>query len=76
MLAFYTLKYAKFEDVVFLNNHIHEYEGQNISSVCATLGININDKHFLDNVILSIVDYMKQVQITKDKTLLVRKKDC
>ena len=76
MLAFYALKYAKFEDIVFLNNHIHEYEEQNISYVCATLGININDQHFLDNVILSIVDYMKQVQIAKDKNLLVRKKDC
>ncbi len=66
MLAFYALNYSKFEDVVFLNNHIHEYEGRSISSVCATLGVNINDKHFLDNVILSIVDYMKQVQIIID----------
>ena len=74
MLAFYALKNAKVEDVVFLNNHIHEYEGMSISSVCSTLGIHINESHFFDNVILAIVDYIKQIQIIKDKNLMIRER--
>ena len=75
ILAFYALKFIKFEDVVFLNNHIHEYERMSISSVCSRLGIDINEPHFLKNVILSIEDYRKTIQTTNETRTLKKKKE-
>lgn len=46
LLAIYALKYSKIEDMVSLNNQIHEYTFMNASDILKKVGIDITKNNF------------------------------
>lgn len=46
ILAIYARKYCDFDKIVYLNNHICEYNNQSFYDVCLSIGIDLNDNNF------------------------------
>lgn len=67
LLAFYALKYCNFTDIVNLNNQINELNDKNVIEICSQIGINLNDKNFLQNVFASIDEYIVSKEISHKK---------
>lgn len=60
ILAIYALKYCDFQDIVYLNNHLNEYNDKTISQICLSIGIDLNDEHFLDDLKLALDDFVNR----------------
>ena len=59
-LVFLARKYSKFEDIVYLNNHIGEYDNKSVYDICLSIGIDIKDNDFEINLFNSIIEYLKE----------------
>ncbi len=57
-LAIYAFKYSKFEDIVYLNNHIHEYCDKSVYDICLSMGIDLKDRNFISKTLLAIDEYV------------------
>lgn len=69
ILALYALKYANMKDIVFLNNHIGEYENQTIYDICLRIGIDLKETNFFENLFAATDEFMKTVKQDKDFSL-------
>lgn len=69
LLAFYSRKYSKIEDIVYLNNHINDCElGEiKLSKVLKKIGIDINDSDFEQQIFDSIDSYIKEYSNEKSR---------
>ncbi len=67
ILAIYALKYVNFKDMVYLNNHINEYNDKSILDICLSIGINLRDENFLDNLKLAIDEFVNNIVNNKVK---------
>ncbi len=69
LLAFYSRKYCNVEDIVYLNNHVIDYDIiiKNISDVLKMIGIDIYEDNFKDKVFDSIDDYINKYNDLKKK---------
>lgn len=63
ILALYARKYANFNDIVYLNNHIHEYEYESIYDICLKIGIDLKDEKFQEKLFIDLDEYIKSKQI-------------
>lgn len=62
LLAYYARKNSKMEDIVYLNNHINDDNINNLplSKVLKTIGIDINDKEFINKSLYHIDSYINE----------------
>lgn len=69
LLAFYASKYSNFNDIVYLNNHITEYDDKSFYDICLNIGIDLNDENFQEKLFSAIDEYIndKQSNYKKDK---------
>ncbi len=67
-LAFYAYKYCNFDDIVYLNNHISEFDDKSISDICLNIGVNLNDVNFSQELFDSIEEYVSDKQIDYKKS--------
>lgn len=58
ILAIYALKYANFKDIVYLNNHINEYNDKSILEICLSIGIDLKDENFLDDLKIALDEFV------------------
>ena len=58
ILAIYALKYSNFKDIVYLNNHINEYNDKSILEICLSIGIDLKDENFLDNLKIALDEFV------------------
>ena len=58
ILAIYALKFSNFKDMVYLNNHIAEYDDKSIFDILLSIGINLKDENFLDDLKLALDDFV------------------
>ena len=66
ILAIYAHKYCDFNDIVNLNNSIGN-TNKNVSEILLSIGIDINSKDFLNNVLEALDDYLNKKIIGKSK---------
>lgn len=59
-LAIYARKYANFFDIVYLNNHINEYNNKNVYDICLSIGIDLNDKYYEEKLFSAIDEYINK----------------
>lgn len=57
-LAVYAYKHCNFNDIVYLNNHISEFDEKSVFDICLSIGINLNDKNFSKELFSSIEEYI------------------
>ncbi len=67
ILAIYAWKYSKFSDVVFLNNHLHEFDHLKVEEICLKIGIDLNSSSFKENFFLALDEYMNHLQEITEK---------
>lgn len=65
ILAIYARKYANFDDIVHLNNHIGEYDNKSVYDICLSIGIDIKDDQFLQKTFQSLDEYVDSKQDCK-----------
>ena len=70
ILAIYAYKYVDFKDIIYLNNHINEYDDKSVYEICLSIGIDVNDENFqqklftaMDEYIDNKKNYEKNIQI-------------
>ncbi len=66
ILAIYAHKYCDFNDIVNLNNSIGNTD-KSVSEILLSIGIDINSKDFLNNVLEALDDYLNKKIIGKSK---------
>ena len=64
IFTFYTRKYSKIEDIVWLNNHIND-SNLELNDILNKLGINIYENDFTDKMKDSIKDYLEKYDVKK-----------
>lgn len=64
-LAIYAYKYANFDDIVYLNNHIGDYEDKSIYEICLSIGIDLKDKDFQRKLFSAIDEYINEMNAIK-----------
>ena len=65
-LAIYARKYVDFKDMVYLNNHINDYEDRSVFDVCKSMGIDkYND--FINKLYTSTVEYLNVLDVNIKK---------
>lgn len=69
ILAIYARKYSNFEDIVFLNNHLFEYDNIPIVEILQKVGIDLKSRKFRDNFFLAFDEYMSYLQEIDSKKL-------
>ena len=60
LLAIYALKYSKIEDMVSLNNQIHEYTFMNASDILKKVGIDITKNNFYIELFQTLKIYLNK----------------
>lgn len=65
ILAIYARKYANFDDIVHLNNHIGEYDNKSVYDICLSIGIDIKDDQFLQKTFQALDEYVDSKQDCK-----------
>ena len=68
-LAIYAHKYCDFNDIVNLNNHIHELDYKSIIDICLSIGIDLNDEGFSQKLFDCIDEYINTKQIDHKKCI-------
>jgi len=61
-LAIYAYQYCDFNDIVYLNNHINEYNDKSIFDICLSIGIDLKDEYFSQKLFNSIEEYIRNKQ--------------
>ncbi len=61
VLAIYARKYASFDSIVKLNNHINNIDNLNVSQVCKIIGIDITKEEFEEEIFTSLDEYMSEI---------------
>ena len=75
ILALYALKYADMKDIVFLNNHICEYESKAVHDICLMMKIDLKEKNFFEHLFSATDEYIKMINQNSEKDFsLMRKK--
>ena len=69
-LAIYTQKYGNFNDIVYLNNHINEYDNKSIYDICLSIGIDFKDKDFQEKLFIAIDEYISNKQFDNKKLVI------
>ena len=59
LLAIYAKKYSELSDVVYLNNHINEFDDKTVSDICQNLNIDISSKEFISNLMDAVSEYLE-----------------
>ena len=62
ILAIYARKFSKFEDIVYLNNHINECDDRSVYDICLSIGIDLNDDEFIQKIFLALDEYIDSKQ--------------
>ena len=62
ILAIYARKYANFDDIVHLNNHIGEYDNKSVYDICLAIGVDLNDDDFLQKTFQALDEYINNRQ--------------
>ena len=71
----YALKYADMKDIVFLNNHICEYESKEVHDICLMMKIDLTEKNFFEHLFSATDEYIKMINQNSEKDFsLMRKK--
>ena len=62
LFAFYTSKYSKLEDIVYLNDHINDpkYAYMSIYEILLSIGIDLNDEKFNEELFNTIDEYINK----------------
>ena len=66
ILAIYARKYANFEDIVYLNNHINEYDNKSVYEICLSIGIDLDDEKFQQKLFEAMDEYINIKQNDKN----------
>lgn len=67
LLAIYAHKFASFTDIVYLNNHLSEYEDKTISEILMSVGINLKEKEFRKKVLIALDEYLENPRLIDKK---------
>lgn len=62
ILAIYAQYYAKFDDIVNLNNHIAEYDHKSVYEICLSIGIDYSEDDFIKKSMKALDEYIKDKQ--------------
>lgn len=66
-LAIYARKYVDFKDIVYLNNHINDYEDRDVFDICKSIGINkYND--FINKLFIAMDERLNELDVNIKKT--------
>lgn len=68
-LAIYAKTYANFNDIVYLNNHINEYDDKSVYEICLRIGIDLKDKNFCQKLFIALDDYIKGMLFNHKKSI-------
>lgn len=66
-LAVYAKKYGDFNKIVYLNNHLDDYNDKSVYEVCLGIGIDLEDKNFLNNLLAILDEYINKYSEDKLK---------
>lgn len=69
LLAIYAYKYSNFDDIVYLNNHINDYNDKSVYDICSSIGIDLKSKDFNEKLFTAINEYMDDIQQIEKKTI-------
>ncbi len=72
-LAIYARYYADFHDIVYVNNHIHEFLDESVFDICLSMGIDLHAEDFSKKSLDAITQYMNELQKENLKTKKVKK---
>lgn len=72
-LAIYARYYADFHDIVYVNNHIHEFLDESVFDICLSIGIDLSDNNFPKKMLDAITQYMNELQKENLTTKKVKK---
>lgn len=65
ILAIYAKKYCDFDKIAYLNNHINDYDDKNVYDICLSIGINLEDKNFLQNLFSATEELLEGYKLIK-----------
>ena len=68
MLAIYARKYCKFEDIVYLNNHVSEQD-KSVEDICLSIGIDFYNPNFKNQLFSALDEYIEEFNEQKDKVI-------
>lgn len=69
LLALYARKYCSFEKIVYLNNHINEFEGLSVNEICLNIGIDLNADDFVLKLFSAIDEYINKNHIENNRKI-------
>ena len=58
LLAFNAYKHSNLKDVVYLNNHIGEYDDKDFYDICLSIGIDLDNPNLEVDLFNSIIEYL------------------
>lgn len=60
IIAYYSIKYCNMKDIIYLNNHINDYNMANtdVLDLLRSIGIDLTDANFLNRTFTSIDEYI------------------
>lgn len=62
ILAIYAHEHSEFDDIVWLNNHLSEFDEERLSDILFFVGIDIESENFLEDVKDSIDSYVAKMK--------------
>ena len=65
ILAIYAKKYCDFDKIAYLNNHINDYDDKNVYDICLSIGINLEDENFLQNLFSATEELLEGYKLIK-----------
>lgn len=69
LLALYALKFCEFTKIVYLNNHINEFEGKSVYEICLFIGIDLNAYNFKEKLFLAINEFINGMNIEVNRKI-------
>lgn len=57
ILAIYAYNYSDFNDIIYLNNHINEFD-KSFVDICLSIGIDLNDINFFEKLFNVLDNYI------------------
>ena len=67
-LAIYARDYVDFKDMVYLNNHINDYNDKDVFDICKSMGIN-KYSDFINKLYTAIDEYLNELDVNIKKQI-------
>lgn len=66
-LAIYAYKYVNIDTIIYLNNHIADYDGISVYDICLNIGIDIEDEDFSEKLFQTLNEYIEKFSCNTKK---------